>query len=317
MSDYLEMESDLEAFARDVAEGLSKPQKSLPCRYFYDARGSVLFEEITTLDEYYPTRTEASILRDCAAEIAVRTQPGSCLVEFGSGSSAKTQIILDALPQLAAYVAIDVSESALEEARARLAQLYPLLRVECVVADFGADFIMPRDLLGAPRLGFFPGSTIGNFEPAQAQKLLGHFAQTLGPGSRLVIGVDLEKDPAILLPAYNDKRGVTAAFNLNLLARINRELGADFDLGAFGHESRWNAQAGRVEMHLVSLRDQSVRVGVRDVHFARGESIHTENSHKWRLERFTALAQRSGWLSGAVWCDDARLFSVHELYRGA
>lgn len=315
MSDYLEMDSDLEAFAHDVAEGLSKPQKSLPCRYFYDARGSQLFEEITALDEYYPTRTEASILRDCAAEIAARTQPGSCLVEFGSGSSAKTQIILDALPQLAAYVAIDVSESALEEARARLAQLYPLLRVECVVADFGADFTMPRDLLGAPRLGFFPGSTIGNFEPAQAQKLLGHFAQSLGPGSRLVIGVDLEKDPAILLPAYDDARGVTAAFNLNLLARINRELGADFDLTAFGHESRWNAQAGRVEMHLVSLRDQSVRVGRLEVHFTRGETIHTENSHKWRVETFSSLAQRAGWLSGAVWCDGAHLFSVHELHR--
>ena len=315
MSDYLEMESDLEAFARDVAAGLSKPQKSLPCRYFYDARGSQLFEEITALVEYYPTRTEASILRDCAAEIAARTKPGSCLVEFGSGSSAKTQIILDALPQLAAYVAIDVSESALEEARARLAQLYPLLRVECVVADFGADFTMPRDLLGAPRLGFFPGSTIGNFEPAQAQKLLGHFAQTLGPGSRLIIGVDLEKDPAILLPAYDDARGVTAAFNLNLLARINRELGADFDLTAFRHLARWNANAGRVEMHLESLRDQSVRVQGDVVHFARGETIHTENSHKWKVDRFGALAQRSGWLSGSVWCDSASLFSVHELHR--
>lgn len=315
MGDHLEMDADLASFASDVAEGLSKPQKSLPCRYFYDARGSALFEEITALDEYYPTRTEASILRDCAAEIAARTPAGACLVEFGSGSSAKTQIILDALPQLAAYVALDVSASALDEARARLAQLYPALRVECVVADFGADFTMPRDLMGAPRLGFFPGSTIGNFEPAQAQKLLGHFAQTLGPGSRLVIGVDLEKDPAILLPAYNDKRGVTAAFNLNLLARINRELGADFDLTAFRHESRWNVQAGRVEMHLVSLRDQSVRVQGRRFQFARGESIHTENSHKWRLESFTALAQRAGWRPGAIWCDDARLFSVHELHR--
>lgn len=315
MSDYLEMESDLEAFARDVAEGLAKAQKSLPCRYFYDARGSALFEEITALDEYYPTRTEASILRECAAEIAARTQPGSCLVEFGSGSSAKTQIILDALPQLAAYVAIDVSESALNEARERLAQLYPLLRVECVVADFGSDFNMPHDLLDAPRLGFFPGSTIGNFEPVEAQKLLGHFAQTLGPGSRLIIGVDLEKDAAILLPAYDDARGVTAAFNLNLLARINRELGADFDLAAFAHESRWNAHVGRVEMHLVSLRDQSVRVQGRGFRFVRGETIHTENSHKWRLDAFIALAQRAGWRSGAIWCDDARLFSVHELHR--
>lgn len=315
MSDYLEMASDVEAFAHDVAEGLAKVQKSLPCRYFYDARGSALFEEITALDEYYPTRTEASILRDCAAEIAARTQPGSCLVEFGSGSSAKTQIILDALPQLAAYVAIDVSESALNAARVRLAQLYPRLRVECVVADFGADFTMPRGLADAPRLGFFPGSTIGNFEPAQAQKLLGHFAQTLGSNSRLIIGVDLEKDPAILLPAYDDARGVTAAFNLNLLARINRELGADFDLTAFRHLARWNANAGRVEMHLVSLRDQSVRVQGDVVHFARGETIHTENSHKWKVERFSALAQRSGWLSGAVWCDSARLFSVHELHR--
>jgi dimethylhistidine N-methyltransferase len=315
MSDALAMDAELETFARDVAEGLAQAQKSLPCRYFYDARGSELFEDITALEEYYPTRTEAAILRDRAAEIAARTPPGACLIEFGSGSSAKTEILLDALPQLAAYVAIDVSDSALSEARERLAQRYRRLRVECVVADFGADFTMPRDLLDAPRLGFFPGSTIGNFEPAQAQNLLAHFAKTLGPGSRLVIGVDLEKDPAILLPAYDDALGVTAAFNLNLLARINRELSADFDLGAFGHESRWNAQAGRVEMHLVSLRDQSVRVNGRVLRFARGESIHTENSHKWKVDRFSAMAQRAGWMAGAVWCDSEALFSVHELHR--
>ena len=315
MSDALAMDAELEGFARDVAEGLAQAQKSLPCRYFYDARGSELFEDITALEEYYPTRTEAAILRDHAAEIAVGTPPGACLIEFGSGSSAKTEILLDALPQLAAYVAIDVSDSALNEARERLAQRYQGLRVECVVADFGADFTMPRDLLDAPRLGFFPGSTIGNFEPAQAQTLLAHFARTLGRRSRLVIGVDLEKDPAILLPAYDDAAGVTAAFNLNLLARINRELSADFDLGAFAHESRWNGQEGRVEMHLVSLRDQSVRVCGRGFDFARGESIHTENSHKWKIDRFSAMARRADWTTGAVWRDSAALFSVHELHR--
>lgn len=311
--DVLRAERD--EFARAVLEGLSRSRKELPCRYLYDARGSELFEDITALDEYYPTRTEARILREAAGEIAARTQPGACLIEFGSGSSTKTEILLDTLPGLAAYVAVDVSDSALEDARLRLRDRYPRLRVETVVADFWAPVELPRELASCPRLGFFPGSTIGNLEPAAAQQLMAHFGDVLGAGGRLVIGVDVEKDPSILIPAYNDARGVTAAFNLNLLARINRELDADFDLQSFRHEAIWNADLRRVEMHLVSLRDQTVTVAGREFRFARGETIHTENSHKWRVPDFHAMAQRAGWSVAGSWSDPDRLFSVHEFYR--
>ncbi|MDB5570052.1 MAG: methyltransferase [Hyphomicrobiales bacterium] len=304
-----------EDFARSVLDGLGRAQKELPCRFFYDARGSELFEAITDLPEYYPTRTEAAILRAHAAQIAARTRPDTCLVEFGSGSSTKTEILLDALPQLAAYVAIDVSESALEEARARLESRYRTLRVETVTGDFWAQAALPGDLEGHERLGFFPGSTIGNLDARSAERLLAHFGEVLGPGARLVIGVDVEKDPGVLIPAYNDAQGVTAAFNLNLLTRINRELGADFDLGAFRHEAIWNAALGRIEMHLVSERAQSVRVLGRRFDFARGETIHTENSHKYRPAAFHDMAVRAGWSVAEWWTDPAGLFSVHELQR--
>ena len=304
-------------FARAAIDGLSLPQKELPCRFFYDARGSALFEDITALPEYYPTRTEAQILRACAADVAARTAPDTCLIEFGSGSSVKTEILLDAIPSLAAYVAIDVSDSALEEARERLQARYRNLRVETVTADFWAPVALPRDLEHLPRLGFFPGSTIGNLEPDAAQALLEHFADVLGPKGRLVIGVDVEKDPSVLIPAYDDAQGVTAAFNLNLLMRMNRELGADFDLDSFRHEARWNARRGRVEMHLVSTRDQSVVVVGRTFRFRAGETIHTENSHKWRTPAFHAMAERAGWSVGRWWTDEKALFSVHELVRDA
>ncbi len=302
-----------EEFAAAVIAGLSRPQKSLPCRYFYDARGSELFEEITELDEYYPTRTELAILRAHVGELAQRVAPGSVLVEFGSGSSRKTEVLLDAMPDLAAYVAIDVSDSALEGARARLEARYSRLRVITRVGDFRMPLDLPQDLAGASRLGFFPGSTIGNLTREEAVGLMGDMGRSLGPGARLVIGADLRKDVARLLAAYDDARGVTAAFNLNLLTRINRELGADFDLASFAHEAFFDPDESRIEMRLVSLRAQDVRVLGRSFSFCAQERIHTENSHKYTVEDFEALARRAGWLPFALWRDPLHLFSVHEL----
>jgi L-histidine N-alpha-methyltransferase len=305
----------LKVFERDLLEGLAKPQKSLPCKYFYDARGSELFEAITRLPEYYPTRVETAILRDCAGEIAARTSEGAVLVEFGSGSSIKTELLLARMRNLAAYVPVDVSSSALEDARKRLSNRFPKLRIECIVGDF-AQVRIPQDFNRAPRVGFFPGSTIGNLEPEAATGLLRKFARVLGPRRSLVIGVDVIKDPAILRPAYNDAQGVTAAFNLNLLARANRELGTDFDLASFRHEAVWNARRTRIEMRLVSVRDQVVRVGVRAFRFAAGEAIHTESSHKWPDEMFAAIVEAAGWRVERRWSDADGLFRVLELVRG-
>lgn len=305
-----------EDFRRAVLEGLSQEQKRLPCRFFYDARGSELFEEITRLDEYYPTRTEAKILQQCAPEIASRTEPGTMLVEFGSGSSTKTEILLGSLDKLGVYVAIDVSQSALDDAAARINERFPDLRVETLVADFAEDMDFPAGFENAERLGFFPGSTIGNLTHAEAENLLRHFGQVLGRGARFVVGVDLKKDLGKLIPAYDDARGVTAAFNKNLLERINRELDGDFDLDAFGHQARWNADIGRIEMHLVSDAKQTVTVAGERFSFAGGETIHTENSHKYTIEGFRNLATRAGWKPVAVWTDADNLFSVHELAFG-
>ena len=302
-----------EDFAAAVIAGLSQAQKSLPCRYFYDARGSELFEEITELAEYYPTRTELAILRAHAGELAQRVAPGSVLVEFGSGSSRKTEVLLDAMPGLAAYVAIDVSVSALEGARERLEARYPGLCVITRVGDFRMPLDLPAELAGAPRLGFFPGSTIGNLTREEAVGLMGDMGRSLGAGARLVIGADLRKDVARLLAAYDDASGVTAAFNLNLLTRINRELGADFDLSGFAHEAFFDPDESRIEMRLVSLRAQEVHVLGRGFSFGAQERIHTENSHKYTVEDFEALARRAGWLPFALWRDPQHLFSVHEL----
>jgi dimethylhistidine N-methyltransferase len=306
---------DDDAFASAVIEGLSRPQKSLPCRFFYDARGSALFEDITRLPEYYPTRTEAAILTAHAAEMAQGVPAGGVLVEFGSGSSRKTEILLRELPQLAAYVSIDVSQSALDEATARLAARFPRLDVRPIAGDFSYPLALPADLLAAPKTGFFPGSTIGNLTPVEAQRLLRVFRAVLAPGGRLIVGVDLKKDLDTLLPAYNDAAGVTAAFNLNLLARINREIGEAFDLAAFRHEAIYNPRDGRIEMHLVSLRDQEVRIRGRRFRFRAGETIHTENSYKYSLDEFRALAGRAGFTSDKLWTDRRGLFALHGLVR--
>lgn len=305
------------AFAADALAGLGAPRKTLPCQYFYDARGSELFEAITDLPEYYPTRTEAAILATSAADIVAQTPPGSVLIEFGSGSSRKTEILLDAFDKLAAYVPIDVSASALDEAARRLARRFPKTRILPLVGDFRATPSLPDDLAARPRIGFFPGSTIGNFVPAEAVDLLARLRRTLGRGGRLVIGVDLRKDLDDLLPAYNDAAGVTAAFNKNLLVRANRELGADFDLSKFEHAAIFNADESRIEMHLVSTDDQIVSLLGRRFAFRQGETIHTENSHKYTVDAFRALAASAGWRAGRVWTDPRRLFSVHELVDGA
>lgn len=301
------------AFAEAVWQGLSAPHKSLPCRFFYDARGSELFEEITRLEEYYPTRTETAILAEHAGRMARAAGPGAALIEFGSGSSRKTELLLEAMPRPFAYVPIDVSRSALEDARRRLAQRMPALEVIPVVADFCETMALPPAMRGVAKLGFFPGSTIGNFDPAAAKRLLEHFARMLGPGARLIIGADLEKDPRRLIAAYNDAKGVTAEFNLNILARINRELAGDFDLAAFRHVAIYDEVSKRIEMHLVSRVAQRASVLGRTFEFAAGETIHTEDSYKYSVGRFQALARCAGWQPNQVRLDPARDFSVHEL----
>jgi dimethylhistidine N-methyltransferase len=312
LSERYALEGD-EEFARDVIAGLSRPQKTLPCRYFYDARGSELFEEITRLPEYYPTRTEAAILEAHAGEMVDAIPRGGALVEFGSGSSRKTEILLERLPRLGCYVMSDVSASALDDAARRLFRRFPTLDVRAIVGDFSFPVALPGDIAARPKTGFFPGSTVGNFTPAEAQRLLRVLRAVLSPGGRLIVGADLKKDAKTLVAAYNDAAGVTAAFNLNLLARINRELGTAFDLAAFRHEAIYNPRAGRIEMHLVSLRAQEVAVRGRRFRFRAGETIHTENSYKYSIDQFQDLARSAGWQPQRVWTDAASLFSVHEL----
>lgn len=307
------LSAETDAFGEAVLRGLSSPRKRLPCQYFYDAAGSELFEEITRLEEYYPTRTETAILREHARSMVRPAGRRAVLVEFGSGSSRKTELVLAALESPRAYVPIDVSQSALAEARVRLEQRFPGLEIAPVNASFCEALKLPARVLPHRKLGFFPGSTIGNFDPPDAGRLLAHFARVLGPGSRLIVGVDLDKDPRRLEAAYDDAKGVTAQFNLNLLERINRELGGAFDLARFQHRAIYDQEFRRIEMHLVSRVRQTVRVLGRSFQFAAGESIHTENSYKYSAEQFRALAQGAGWQTARVWMDACRDFSVHEL----
>jgi dimethylhistidine N-methyltransferase len=302
-----------QAFLRDVIAGLGARPKQLSPKYFYDQAGAQLFEEITALPEYYPTRCELAILAERAAEIARFFPPGAALIEFGSGSSRKVRIVLNAAPTIAAYVPVDISHEMLAQEAAELARDHPGLEVLPHEADFTQPFALPPAVAGMPHTGFFPGSTIGNFEPHQACAFLRHAGEMLGRGAHLVIGVDLVKDPALLHAAYNDAAGVTARFNLNLLARINRELGGDFDLAGFSHQAFYNAERHRIEMHLASKRRQKVRVAGRAIEFRAGETIHTENSYKYTLASFGALARGSGWSPAAVWTDAGGNFSVHAL----
>jgi dimethylhistidine N-methyltransferase len=302
-----------EAFAAAVVDGLSAPQKTLPCRYLYDERGSELFEQITALPEYYPTRTETAILEAHVAEIAGGSGSGEVLVEFGSGSSRKTEILLEAMPDLVAYVPIDVSVSALEEARRRLIARFPELDIRPIHGDFSEGPTLPADLRFSCKIGFFPGSTIGNLDRVEACALLEGFRKILSPRGRLVVGVDLLKSEETLRLAYDDPAGVTGAFNLNVLVRINRAFGQAFALDDFRHEARFNRREGRIEMHLVSTRDQNIELLGRTFNFRDGETIHTENSHKYTIDGFRALVRSAGWSPGRVWTDPDALFSVHEL----
>jgi len=303
-------------FAAALVDGFSGAQKSIPCRFLYDAAGSALFEEITELPEYYPTRTEIEILRARAPEIAREVEPGTVLIEFGSGSSIKTELLLAEMPDLYAYVPIDISSAALREAHARIAQRFPALRVLPLCADFSKPLAMPPEIEGRPRLGFFPGSTIGNLPEPAAVKLLANMAGIVGPGGRLVIGADLKKDQRRLIAAYDDAAGVTAAFNLNLLKHANRVLGADFDVSQFDHLATYDPGHGSVDLYLVSQTDQTVNVLSRRFTLAAGEKIHTEHSHKYDIEGFHALSRRAGWQAIHAWTDDERLFSVHVLATG-
>ncbi len=302
-----------ESFRDAVLAGLAGPAKAIPCRFLYDARGSALFDRICELDEYYPTRTETAILTAHASDIAALAGAGVQLIELGSGSSVKVRILLNALEAPAAYVAVDISRDHLRRAAAALAADFPGLRVIAVCADYSAPFPLPELSQTGRRLAFFPGSTIGNLEPAEALAFLRSWARRLGPDAAMVIGVDLKKAPGILHAAYDDAQGVTAAFSLNLLARANEELGADFDLDSFAHEARYNEVEGRVEIHLRSLKRQTVSVAGQAFAFEAGERLHVEHSYKYGLEQFQALAAAAGFRPLESFTDPARLFSLHYL----
>jgi dimethylhistidine N-methyltransferase len=292
---------------QDVIAGLSLPQKTLPPKYFYDEAGSRLFERICRLPEYYLTRAELSLTRAHLASIARFAGRRCELIEYGSGESLKTRLLIRAL-RPAAYLPVDISEAALRGAAARLSREFPWLEIVPVNGDFSRPIELPR--ARAPRLVYFPGSTIGNLTPEEAHAFL---VMTRGQAARMLVGVDLRKDANVLHAAYNDSRRITAAFNSNLLARINRELGADFDLKRFAHYAFYNAAAGRIEMHLVSLARQTVRIGRHRFHFDAGESIHTENSYKYSVEGFRALAARAGYEAKKLWTDAKGLFALHGL----
>lgn len=306
-----DLEPGADDFRAAVIAGLSKPQRALPCRFLYDAKGSALFDAICELPEYYPTRTEMRILRDNAGAIADHMGADTQLVELGSGSSTKVRILLDALELPHSYVPIDISAAHLTTAAQAIQDAYPDLRVEAICADFSQDIRLPPHL--ARRLGFYPGSTIGNFTPDEARVFLAQWNKRLGPGAAMLIGVDLHKDAAILEPAYDDAQGVTAQFSLNLLARANRELNADFDLDGFRHEARYDADVGRVAIHLRSQADQVVHIGEDAFFIARDEAIHIEDSWKYSLEGFHDLARAAGFAPLDCWTDGDNLFSVHLL----
>ncbi len=304
-----------ESFRDCVIAGLSQRQKEIPCRFLYDERGSELFEAICETPEYYPTRTETAILADCAGEIAALMGPHCQLVEFGSGSSRKVRLLLSAFDRPSSYVAIEISREALQLAADDVAGLFPQIDVRAVCADYMA----PLDLAEIPepkngqRLGFFPGSTIGNLDRPGAIEFLRRCRRVVGAHGAMLVGVDLKKDPRLLHAAYNDADGVTASFTMNLLTRMNRELDADFDLAKFVHDASYNPVEGKVEIFIRSLADQVVTVAGERFHFRRGEGIHTEDSCKYSIAEFQALADRAGFGASRVWTDPAQLFSIHLL----
>ncbi len=301
-------------FLADVLDGLAQPEKNLPCKYFYDERGSRLFDEICELDEYYLTRTELAIMQRYVHEMAWQLGERVMLVEFGSGSSIKTQILLEHLIEPAAYVPVDISEAHLLKTAGRLRIQFPGLEVLPIAADFTEEFQLPESTIEPSHAAlYFPGSTIGNFTPDAAVALLERFGDLLGHEGGLLAGIDLQKDPALIHAAYNDAQGVTAAFNLNLLKRINRELGADFAVDQFAHVAEYDEQPGRVEMNLVSQSRQTVKIGDQFFEFAEGERIFTEFSHKYTIDGFTDLASSAGFELHKYWTDEQNLFAVLHL----
>ena len=305
-------QAEASAFEIDVLQGLHAFPKSVPAKYFYDAAGSRFFERITELPEYYPTRCEISILRQHTPDIAKMIPAGAALVEFGSGSSKKARILLRAAaPKLAAYVPVDICGEMIEQEAAELRTDFPEVKILPVTADICKPFELPGEAKKAfARVGFFPGSTIGNFEPHEASAFLRNAANILGHGSVLVVGVDLIKSADVLNAAYNDAEGITAQFNLNLLTRINRELGGTFRLDTFEHHAFYNCEHHRVEMHLASLKRQKVKMVGDTIDFRAGETIHTENSYKYSIESLSALARGVGWLPATAWTDSRKYFSI-------
>lgn len=301
------------SFLEEVTKGLSLVQKEIPCKYFYDENGSYLFERICCLKEYYLTRVEIEILKNSAAEIAELIGKNATIVEYGSGASVKTKILLNALKNPARYVPIDISKAQLAEAGSKIAEEFDQMDVCCICADYLGHYYVPKDKKNTKRVVFFPGSTIGNFKKSTAIGFLERITNVCGKGGALIIGVDLIKDVRILEKAYNDEEGITALFNKNLLTRINSELGFDFDLNAFNHKAIYNEDDGCIEMHLVSKTCQRVRGDGQEFCFEKGESILTERSHKYTLEGFENLALKSGFKTEKVWLDKNKWFSLQYL----
>ena len=306
--------SRIRDFAQALLAGLGKEQKAIPCRFLYDARGSELFEQITRLPEYYPTRTEVEILKEVSSKFLRTDEEDVALVEFGSGSSTKTEIVLQELiPRVSTYVAIDISPTALMDALQRIGTRFSSVETRGIAENFHQQATLPDDLHLQPKLGFFPGSTIGNCTPDEARNLLDNMRDTLGAEARLIVGTDLVKPESVLIPAYDDAAGVTAEFSLNVLRRANRELGACFDLNQFQHEARWNSELQRIEIYLVCKSDQEVYVCGVPFEFSTGERIHVENSHKYTVDGFQQFAREAGWEVENSWTDKQQWFAIHEL----
>ena len=313
---FIDLEPAAADFRDSAVAGLSRSPRQLACKFFYDATGLDLFGRICETPEYYVTRTETALLRATGPKIAALAGPGVSVVEFGAGSDFKIRLLLDALDRPAQYVAIDIAGGPLRATSLAIAADYPRLRVGAICADFTMLTVLPAEAAapaGGAALGFFPGSTIGNFAPPEAVAFLRQLRDVLGPGGALLIGIDLKKDTARLNAAYNDAAGYTAAFNLNLLHRMVRELGAELDVDGFEHHAFYNEAESRIEMHLRSLRDQEIRLGDRRFELAAGELIHSENSYKYSLDGFRGLAAKAGFDSRAAWTDDSDLFSIHYL----
>jgi len=315
-TELTEQEYSVSADVDEILEGLGRPEKALSPKFFYDERGSKLFDAICELPEYYPTRTELSIMRTHIDQITALVGPQASLIEFGSGSSLKTRMLLENLDQLAAYVPVEISRKHLMKAARSLAADFPDVEVWPVLADFMQPFDLPNpSVMPIRNVVYFPGSTIGNFSPEEAHSLLQVMHVEAGKDGALLIGVDLRKDKGVIERAYNDSAGITAEFNLNMLARINREFGANFNLELFRHHAQYNEEHGRIEMYLISACAQIVGIGGRSIHFEKGDALLTEHSHKYTLDQFSNMARRAGFVVDAVWTDPEQLFSVQYCLR--